>query len=265
MLLIGSTSAFGQGTSWKGLYMGGHAGDGLGTAGTTFTPLPDAGAFESLKPITSANALQPDPKGAMFGGQGGYNAQIGHLVIGGEAVFSISKMKGTIISKPVTQNDGANFDTTTTCADFIPPVCHVGAASALTAEENTKWLLHVRARAGVRAGRALIYGAVGPTVASVQYVANTFFGPFNPPVTSYVSYPADVTETRRGVHYGAGAEIAASPKVSVFGEFLKYDLKMKSATSGPLPAQDDPDFVFQVSNSWLTKAIVVRGGVNFRF
>ena len=258
-VLLKPVSVYGQSVSWSGLYVGAHLGNGTGTADTTFTPLPDAASFKSVKPITSADALEPNPKGAVFGGQGGYNFQAGHLVVGAEVVFSSSRMKGTVISKPIIQNDGSNFDTAI-CPLFVPPICHPAADSRLTAGEETKWMMHIRARGGVQVGKVLIYAAIGPTVASVEYSATTHFGPS----TFYVEYPADKTETRHGIHYGAGGEFAASRKVSVFGEFLGYDLKAKTLTTDPLPAQD-PDFAFQVSNSWLTKATVLRGGVNFRF
>lgn len=251
MLAPGASQAAAQSFNWTGGYIGGHAASGMGTADTTFTPLPDAGSFKSLKPITATNPLDPDAKGLMFGGQGGYNFQTGHFVIGGEGVFSISKMTGTVTVAPVTQNDGSNFDT---------DIGHPGAASFLMAGEDTKWLVHIRVRAGVQAGQAFVYGAFGPTIGSVNYTAETHFGPTTG-VVNYVNYLVDITERRNGWHWGGGVEVAASKKVSLFGDFISYDLKERDATVDPVP--DNPPF--QVKNTWLTKATVLRGGVNFRF
>src|SRR5467141_134698 len=91
--------------TWTGGYVVGHAGWGRGRANTTFTPLPNATQFIDMTPTT----LRPDPSGFNGGAQGGYNWQIGHFVIGGEADISWSRMSGTARVAPIIMNNGSSF------------------------------------------------------------------------------------------------------------------------------------------------------------
>ena len=92
--------------TWTGLYVGAAAGSGFGTADTHFN-VAGGPTFASVNlPL----------KGAIGGGQIGYNWQSGAMVFGAEADFQASLIKGSI---------------TTPC---IPPFC----ALPLTASYSQK-------------------------------------------------------------------------------------------------------------------------------
>jgi len=240
ILLGGSARAFGQ-TNWTGGYIGGHIGTANGSVDTTFDPLPTAEFFIVLKPTT----LTPEPKGALFGGQGGFNVQSGHFVVGGDAVFSISKMEATLKVTPITENDGSLFP----------------GAAFISAGQKTTWMLHVRPRVGAQAGQAFVYGAIGLSFVKVEDSAEVDYRPVG--TTDYVG---SVDINKHGWHWAAGVEVAASKAVSIFGEFMSYRFKTadqtESQTVDPVPAFPP----YQVAYSWTTKpTTVLRGGVNFRF
>lgn len=240
VLLGGSARAFGQGANWTGGYIGGHVGTANGSVDTTFDPLPTVGSFFALKPQT----LTPEPKGTIFGGQGGFNVQSGHFVVGGQGDFSISKMDATLKVMPITQSDNS-----------------VRPDGFTSAGQKTTWMLNIRPRIGAQAGQAFIYGSVGLTFVKVEDTAEVDFRP-----SGTTDYVGSVDVNKRGWHWAAGVEVAASKTVSVFGEFMSYRFQTanqtESQTVDPVPALPP----YQVAYSWTSQpTTVLRAGVNFRF
>ncbi len=222
---------------WTGPYGGGHVGYGWGKADTTFTPLPTATQFFDLAPTT----LRPDPKGIIAGGQVGWNKQVGNMVFGPEFSISWSNMKGTAILIPIPRNNGTSFP----------------GAGFLTTSENTNWFMTLRGRIGVLVNSSktvLVYGTGGFASAHVNYIANSDFRP-----GGTIQYPASFTKNKGGYTAGAGIEVAVAPHVSVFGEYLYYNVGNASITANPSPANPP----FQVAYQWQTRASIVRGGINF--
>lgn len=231
-----------QGINWTGGYIGGHIGTANGSVDTTFDPLPTAAIFINFKPTT----LTVEPKGAVFGGQAGFNYQSGHIVVGGEGVFSISKMDKSASATPIIQNDGTPYPGT----GFI------------SAGQKTTWMLHLRPRIGAQAGQAFIYGALGLSFVKIEDSAEVDFRPAG---TEDYAGLVDVSN-KRGWHWGAGVEVAASKVVSVFGEFMSYrfpvSTQVESQTVDPTPAFPP----YQMAFTWTSQpTTVLRGGVNFRF
>ena len=227
--------------NWTGGYVGGHVGWGKGRANTSFTPLPNATQFIDMTPTT----LRPDPSGFNGGVQGGYNWQMGHFVIGGEADISWSRMSGTATVTPIIKNNGTPFP----------------GAGFLTAHQNTTWFGTLRPRAGIAFNRVLIYGTGGLAYGHVNYSANADFRPGVPTQILFFQYPASLSKTKTGWTVGGGVEVGINKHWSWKAEYLYYDLRKETFTANPVPVNPP----FQVAYTWETKAHTFNTGINFRF
>jgi outer membrane immunogenic protein len=237
----------GSGYSWMGFYVGGHAGYGVGNANTSVVPLPSAAQFFNLAPTQ----LHPAPTGGLGGGQAGYNLQHGYFVAGAEMDFSWSGMTGTQTVSPIIQINGVPFPG--------PPRPNSGF---LTAHQETNWIGTLRGRIGGAVfPRVLVYGTGGLAYGSVTSSANTDFRP-----AGTEQYPASLSKNKTGWVAGAGAEFSVTPRWSVKGEYLYYDLGSDTITANPTVPFPPPPFPqFQIAYAWQTSAHTFRGGVNFHF
>src|SRR6185436_14855498 len=111
--------------------------------------------FKALKPVT----LTADTKGLLFGGQGGFNFQAGHVVVGGQADFAASKGEGSVTVTPIVRNNG------------------LMQSGSLSAGQKTDWVLSFGPRVGVQAGQALIFGRAGVSLVQVEDTALTDYRP----------------------------------------------------------------------------------------
>ena len=227
--------------NWTGGYVGGHVGWGKGRANTSFTPLPNATQFIDMTSTT----LRPDPSGFNGGVQGGYNWQMGHFVIGGEADISWSRMSGTATVTPIIKNNGTPFP----------------GAGFLTAHQDTTWFGTLRPRAGIAFNRVLIYGTGGLAYGHVNYSANSDFRPGVPTQILFFQYPASLSKTKTGWTVGGGVEVGINKHWSWKAEYLYYDLRKETFTANPVPVNPP----FQVAYTWETKAHTFNTGINFRF
>ena len=107
--------------NWSGFYVGLNAGGGIGTGSSDFS-IAGVPAFASVD-----NHLQ----GAIGGGQAGFNWQAGAAVLGVEADFQASGLKGSL---------------TTPC---LPGLC--GALLTATYSQKVPWFGTARARIGYAA------------------------------------------------------------------------------------------------------------------
>ena len=121
---------------WSGIYLGVHAGYGWGDRDWD----DDAGNFPD-------ETFRYDLRGAVAGGQIGFNFQIDNFVLGIEADGSWSDMRDTVVE-----------------FGFI------------TAESEVEWLATVRGRAGFAWDRFMIYGTGGVAFANVDTDVSAFFG-----------------------------------------------------------------------------------------
>ncbi|MEY2479935.1 MAG: outer rane immunogenic protein [Verrucomicrobiota bacterium] len=222
--------------NWSGFYLGLNGGYSWGSADTNFDPLPDAASFFSIEPIT----LQPDPSGAIGGGQIGYNFQWNWLVLGVETDFQGSGLDGSDSRSPIIDITGAANS----------------AGTFIESSQRTDWFGTARAKIGVTPFcRLLLYVTGGLAYGHVNYEANTDFtdqaGPF---------YLSSFETTKVGWTVGGGLEYALSNHWSLKAEYLYYDLGDESAT-----AQASDGRPFAMHYNWETTANVVRGGLNFKF
>ncbi|RJF69912.1 outer membrane protein [Rhodopseudomonas palustris] len=223
--------------NWTGFYLGANAGYGWGTGDTNYDPLPNPVAFIDLAPTT----LGLKPKGALAGGQAGYNWQSGAFVGGLEADIQWSDIRADAIVTPIIANNLAPF----------------GAGSYLATSEKIKWFGTVRGRAGFTAtDTLLLYATGGLAYGEVEYAANTSFLPIGT-----IQYPTSFSKTKVGWTVGAGAEWAFAPNWSAKLEYLHYDLGNESTIANPIPANPP----FQVAYDWKTSGDLVRVGINYRW
>lgn len=174
--------AYVQPFNWTGFYLGGHAGGGWGDADTW---------------IPSHPTFTVETSGFVGGVHGGYNHQMGRLVLGIEGDWSASNVDGDHLS------GGSNSE-------------------RYSVEEN--WRASIRGRVGYAADRALFFATAG--VAWVD-LDTQYLHPG--------SSPSEVRgTTATGFTVGGGAEYALSNNWSLRGEYLysSYDTE-RFAHNGP--------------------------------
>ena len=206
--------------AWTGFYLGVNGGGGFGTAASNFS-VANGPTFASVD-----LAL----KGALGGGQIGYNWQSGPMVFGVEADFQASSVKGSI---------------STPC---IPPSCGL----PLTASYNEKlpWFGTARGRIGYAQAGWLLYATGGYAYGRVETDATATAGPLTASLRA--------SENDSGWTVGGGAEVLLAPRWSIKVEYLFVDL-----------GRTTPSYAFvglpTLNDSRHVSFNVVRGGVNFRF
>jgi len=208
-------------TGWTGFYVGVNAGGGFGTGRSDFS-VPGFPNFASVDlPLT----------GAVGGVEAGYNWQTGVTVLGIEADFSASGLKGSV-SAP----------------------CPLGGACGLplsaSYSQKVPWFGTVRGRLGIATSGWLIYATAGYAYARLETDATATAGPVTASVSAH--------DTRNGWTAGGGIEVALVPGWSAKLEYLYLDYG-KASTTWVLPGlpalTDDAHFTMNV----------VRAGVNYRF
>jgi len=224
---------------WTGWYIGGNIGYGWGTANNDVIPLPNATQFVNLLP----QQLKASPKGVLGGGQIGYNAQLGNLVLGVEADIQGSDIKGGVIESPIIQNNGTPFP---------------GAGNNITINSNIDWFGTVRGRFGttILDPRVLLFATGGLAFGQVSTNANTNFLP-----VGTIQYPASFSNTQVGWAVGAGIEWAFAQNWSAKVEYLHVDLGTVGVTANPVPANPP----FQVSYNTHSYVDLARIGINYKF
>jgi outer membrane immunogenic protein len=206
--------------AWAGLYLGVNAGGGIGTADNDFN-LGGGATFASVAlPL----------KGAIGGGQIGYNWQSGAMVFGLETDFQASSLKGNI---------------STPC---VAPFC--GLPLTASYSQELPWFGTVRGRIGYANAGWLLYATGGYAYGRVETNATATAGP--------LTATLNTSETNSGWTVGAGAEMLLAPRWSIKVEYLYVDLgrTANSYAFAGLPTLNDSRHI---------SFNVVRAGVNFRF
>src|SRR5512141_2086099 len=131
---------------WTGFYVGGHAGYGWGKASTdlptSFFAGDPAFPFQNMK-------------GAVAGGQLGYNYQFNWLVLGIEGDISWTDIHQKYTTNP-----------------FGP-----GTTEGTAFDAHIDWLASVRGRVGVAFNSVMIYGTGGAAWADLNLAAKSSFAP----------------------------------------------------------------------------------------
>jgi outer membrane immunogenic protein len=225
--------------SWTGLYIGANAGYGWGNSDpVTFSATtPSAVIFFTGGAVPGT--VNPDAKGALAGGQIGYNWQWTTWVFGVEGDFDWANIQGT-------------NSVSTKALGFVP--------FTTSAEEKITDLSTIRARAGYAVDHFLFYGTGG--VAFGQTDLNTSIvglagGACGPAGLCAIN---STSSWRAGWTAGGGVEWAFARNLSAKAEYLYYDLGTQSHNAND-PAS--PTIIFGSSGEF--RGSLVRAGINYKF
>ena len=230
--------------SWTGFYVGvvggGEWSHSDARTSTVFSP---TGYFatSSVPAIGAVGAQHINASGGTFGGEAGYNWQVGSVVLGVETDFSWFGLKGT------------------TAGGALYPCC-APTAFAVASTVETDWLFTFRPRVGFAVDHWLLYGTGGLAVTNLKAAwafADTF---------ATAAESAAISTTKAGWVAGVGAEYAFAGPWSVKLEYLHVDFGSNTVSSTNLTAFTPPiNFPSNVfTHSINLKSDVVRAGINFR-
>jgi outer membrane immunogenic protein len=207
--------------AWTGFHVGFAGGGGFANSRNSF----------SLAGFQFAPTFGNSPRGAVGSAEAGYDWQLGALVVGAAADFSVSGVRGT---------------RTAPCGGGV---C-AGLPVSATYTQKLPWFGTLRPRVGYAIGSALLYVTGGYAYARLETDATATFGPF--------SATHDGSQTRNGWALGAGAEYEFASHWSAKLEYLHLDLGRSSSNWAPAPLPP-------ISNTAHFDLDMVRGGVNYRF
>ncbi len=243
---------------WTGFYVGIAGGYGWSSGATDVTGTPvgfgiGAGAPQTLAASIAAlpGRVDPDPKGAIFGGQFGYNRQVGRLVWGFETDISWADFDGSVTqaaTAPITGFAVSVTDVTTVHSrlDLF------GTVRGRLGYTITAPLL-IYATGGLAYGHVKSETNVVATFVPVQAVA------FNSPSSSS-------STTRVGWTVGGGLEYAFAPHWTVKGEYLYYDLGNVDYSSSLISGAGGAVFTNATVNTHARfNGSIARIGVNYKF
>jgi outer membrane immunogenic protein len=202
---------------WTGFYAGLNVGGAFGSSRNAFT-IAGFGLPTFNTPLA----------GVVGGGEAGYNWQTGPWVIGLEANFEGSGLRGS-------RN-----------APCVPPLC--GGVLAASYEQRLSWFGTLRPRVGYALGNWLFYATGGGVLGQVDTNATAAIG-------SFVATD-NRSQTRDGWTLGGGVEVELLAGWSAKIEYLYVDLGSRTTTYLSAPP---------ISNASRVNANVITAGVNYHF
>ncbi|HUH85151.1 MAG TPA: outer membrane beta-barrel protein [Stellaceae bacterium] len=225
--------------TWTGIYIGANAGYGWGSStGSRDGFSPDfADTIDNGANVPTA--FDVASTGSVFGGQVGYNWQIGMFVLG----FETDVQKADIAGSQTIQlagNTGGGF-----------------APSVSTAQDHLDWFGTARARLGVvPCTNLLIYGTGGFALGSVDDRATLDFNP-----ATAGTFAGARSSVQGGWSAGGGGEYRLTPQLSIKAEYLHLDLG-----TNPVRLLDPVHFPGSfVSYRFSHVQDIARVGMNWRF
>jgi outer membrane immunogenic protein len=220
--------------SWTGFYVGVNAGYSL--AKDPFTQTLDEGGIAL---ISSTADSRVTPNGGVFGGQAGYNYQVGNIVVGVEGDFQWSGARDTAGCGIECFNEGGM------------------AAIIGTAEQQIKWFGTARGRVGYTNNDWLLYVTAGGAWGEVD-------------ATTAINVPMSVgalsnttSITKSGGVFGGGVEVHLGGQWTAKAEYLYMDLGNINDTLGITGLGLGGPAAALTTNSKIQDNIV-RAGLNFK-
>jgi outer membrane immunogenic protein len=207
--------------TWTGFYLGVNVGGAAVKSDIDFA-IPGGPVFASVD-----NAFS----GLIGGAQIGYNWQTGPFVLGFEADFQGSDLKGSLVAP---------------CAAIF---C-VPAGLSASYGQRIPWFGTARARVGYAQDSWLIYATGGYAYANLETNALATAGP--------VAAAFNSSEIRSGWTAGAGIEVGLAPNWSAKLEYLYADFGNTRTTWSAFG-------IPIVTADARVNMNVIRGGVNYRF
>jgi outer membrane immunogenic protein len=182
-------------------------------------------------------------KGAVFGGQIGYNWQMGAWVFGIEGDYDGVSISGT-------------------GSAIFPSRLAPGHTDAFTATEKINWLASLRGRVGYAFGLGMLYftggGAWEGVTTDATISANTGVHIFSE------SAAGSFSATRSGFVVGTGYEVMIDRNWTARAEYLFYDFGKSDTNSLALPSCMVPGCGVNIANGG-NHVNEFRLGVNYKF
>jgi outer membrane immunogenic protein len=201
---------------WTGFYAGLNVGGGFGASRNAFS-------IAGFQPPSFDTSLE----GAIGGAEAGYNWQTGPWVLGLEANFEGTGLRGS------------------RTAPCLPPLCGALAASYT---QKLPWFGTLRPRIGYALGNWLLYATGGGVLGQLDTNATAGSGSF--------LATNNRSETRDAWTLGGGVEVEFARGWTAKIEYLYVDLGSRATTLLPSPL---------VSNTSRLSANVITTGVNYHF
>lgn len=237
-----------QAWSWSGLYLGLNGGYGFNGSAANISGT-DLNGTALVGTGLVPPGLKVDAKGAVFGGQAGYNWQAGYVVFGLETDLQWSGIKG-------------NSQQTLTDAPFNP----TPNALTTTATQAFPWFGTARGRLGLAFDHTLIYGTGGLAYGEVNDAVSIAL---SGPVAVALPGSAAMTSTSRtGIGWvaGLGLEQALGNNWVVRAEWLHVDLGSTTQAFGTtVTAPNGNKLPFNFSASQKDSFDLVRAGLSYKF
>jgi outer membrane immunogenic protein len=204
--------------NWTGVYAGLNGGYGLGHNQFTQFDNFQFGTLASYAPSTIG------PKGALFGGQAGYNRQMGNVVLG--------------------------FETDGQWADMTDTVCD---SNCEPLSQRLKWFATARGRLGWAMPSWMLYATAGGAWGGIEETDTQFiFG------TGGLAPPATFSHTRGGWTAGGGIEFRLWERLTGKLEYLHLDL---GSTTNVAAAGTPTETLATTSQ---IRSDIVRVGLNYQ-
>jgi outer membrane immunogenic protein len=219
--------------SWSGFYVGINGGYSFGSDSFTQTLAQANGAV-----VSSAEKLVVAPKGGIFGGQLGYNWQVGSIVFGAEADTQWSGQSDRVCGALICQAAGAAIGST-----FV--------------EHKLKWFSTVRGRLGWANEGYLLYVTGGGAWGGIDETDS--FVNTNNGINSVASF----STSKGGWTVGAGIEAHLWGNWTAKLEYLHLDLGSTTNVLTLLSAGGA--FLGTVTTNSRIRDDIIRGGINYKF
>jgi outer membrane immunogenic protein len=225
--------------TWTGVYVGFNGGWGWSKFNGTLDPV---GATSILD--FGSQSFRGNGNGGVYGGQIGYNRQVGNWVFGVEADMDAASINSSQLTT------------------FASNLAGAGASDGFMARENVNWLASIRGRLGYAWGPGMLYitggGAWEKSQVDALLSANTA------PLVFGVSGNGSFSNTRSGWTIGTGYEWMMAPNWSLRGEYLFYGFGSGNTNTLSMPSCATPGCGGNITIS-KSNINVFRVGVNYKF
>jgi outer membrane immunogenic protein len=233
--------------NWSGFYAGLHAGAGWGNGDVKTGCNDPTGLLDGTPNCSRVIALgalvshyATDFRGAIGGGQAGYNFQSGNFVFGAETDMAWTSING---------GDSASTNTISFPGGFV-----TGEESYVS--QNLEWLGTLRGRLGYASESWLFFATGGLAYGKVE-TGYSLLVPFTGFSTQELRSDIEVGWTA-----GGGAEFAFG-KWSLKGEYLYFDLGEQQVS--PRTIFNGVEIPARFESRFETEGHIARIGLNYHF
>jgi outer membrane immunogenic protein len=232
-------SGFGQPFNWTGPYVGVNAGFGFSGADQVHSDGQAAPNIANIQGGARPGLVDLQRRGAMAGGQIGYNYQYERYVAGIEADIDYTDFRDV--------------------RDIGTAQLNTGLALRNRFRSDIDYIGTVRGRFGVTYDRALFYATGGMAYGRTQHKV-TMFGPLP---DQNLQFEGGRIKTQIGYTVGGGVEYGITGHVSAKAEYLYYNLGRETVNVAVLP--DGGGAGTGYNSHFKDSGNIVRVGLNYKF